>query len=198
MQVEGRAPVSVWWFVFLGLSGVALVQGALLRDSRTVRATSQPAVSPPIGAVPDLVVHRAGASKRQKLSEFGAGSCRLIVVYSPTCGASLNAARRWHQDLSSGAAEGAVPAGWSNAWLSVEDSVASAGFLPEGFSQPQLYSSSPGAALGRLGIGAVPAYLILDREGVVLSGGLGAPLHQTGSYATDCTIQALRDPANES
>jgi len=176
-----------------GLLVIAIGQGALLALLSLWGSEGDATNSPTIGSVPDLLVREAGASRTNPLTSYGAGSCRLLIVYSPTCGASLTAARRWHQDLARSTDNRVAPPGWTVAWLSVEDSVPSSGFLPDGFPLPRLYSSGAGAVYESLGIGEYPAYLLLDRAGTILSAGLGAPLYSLESYRADCTIQSAKD-----
>ncbi len=188
MQLSNKRTLPVWRWAVSGLLVLIVIQLSVLLGRRTPMVPALPEIDVPVGDTPRMVVHRAGISAREQLTQVGAGSCRLIIVYSPTCGASASAALRWHQDLSADSSD-AVPKGWSSAWLSVEDSVASAGFFPAGFTQPRQYASRSRAVLEGLGIRAVPAYLILDREGTIVSGGLGAPLYRPEAYAADCTIR---------
>lgn len=180
----------------VGLTVGAAVQGVALTVLARRNAAAALPVAVPVGAPVDLLVHEAGERSSQNLRDIGTGSCRLIIVYSPTCGASLAAGRRWHQDIMASPDTVALPDGWTVAWLSIADSVATAGFLPEGFPLRRVYANTANEVASRLGIREFPAHLILDANGRILSGGVGAPLYQPGAYGADCRVATPRGDSN--
>lgn len=125
-----------------------------------------------------------------RVNDLGGGAvCTFAVVYSRTCSASLNAARSWTSAAARGALDEPGPA-WRVVWIADDEGEGSAGALPEGFPVPTFEAVSDGQLLSDLGVGAWPVFVSLDREGRVVSKGVGAPLPSELVFGGDCSVVA--------
>lgn len=131
------------------------------------------------------LVQASGA--RQALSDVGAGSCRYVVIVSPTCSASIAAARTWQQTRR-GESGAETPPGWHVVWVAVGDSAASRRAFAGEASAPIWVPEDPNEFMDAVQLRVFPAHLILDRSGQLVSGNVGARLHASSAYANDCTI----------
>jgi len=122
----------------------------------------------------------------------GAGKCRYIVIFSTSCGASSTAAKQWGVTLREQNYFADHASDWEILWVSSEAEPAPAGFFPDDFPVPIFASESPGALVKELGIRAYPAHLVLDRQGRVVKGDVGAPIPTSDDLRRDCQIEAWR------
>jgi hypothetical protein len=127
-----------------------------------------------------------GLERAAGLSDVKPGKCRFLVIYSPTCGACLALAHQWKQDLRGD--ESPFPAGWEVAWVSSQDSAFSARLQPPGAPVANLFASAGVSWVESVGITGYPSHVILDRDGRIVSGGLGGFLSPKESYKSDCTV----------
>lgn len=126
------------------------------------------------------------------VSSIGAGSCRLLIVFSATCGASSAAMKEW-QRLS--AQSGTLTArGWTLAWISADDSATTAVSVPKGFRYPIYFSTSAQDLPAALGVEAFPAHIVLGRDGRVVEADIGATMPESSDLRDDCSIVSARRP----
>lgn len=172
------------------LSATAVLQAigfaAGLSDSTSPSAAHGSYVGAKPGERLDVDIVQASADPAS-LSDVGAGSCRYVVIVSPTCSASIAMARTWQQARrAEGGAE--VPNGWRVVWVAVGDSVASRLAFETGPANPIWVPAEPEAFMAALKVRAYPAHLILNRSGRLVSGDVGARLYAQDAYHDDCTI----------
>lgn len=148
-------------------------------------AADRPWVSLAPGQHPPEVM-LTGAGGRRTLDQVGGGRCRLLIVYSATCGASAIALQQWaRQQRTSGPL---TQEGWTVAWIADEDSAAAAAALPTGFATPVYFAEHAGKPSDALGIRAFPVHIVLDRESRVVAADIGASIPERGALRPDCTI----------
>lgn len=125
--------------------------------------------------------------RADEVSAIGDGNCRIVVFYTPTCGASAVAARQWaraeHPDGGS-----VLPAGWLAVWVNT-----ASGGLPNALDTMDLPVTRGiavnGVSLARhLAITAYPVYVVLDREGNVTESSVGALLPTVEDDAVACRL----------
>jgi hypothetical protein len=129
-----------------------------------------------------------GNKRTVPLSDLAAGTCRYVVIYSPQCAASKVLARQWQQQLNRERGE-PFPPEWTAVWVSVVDSTRGTGFFPAGFSLARAYAAAGSQLSLETGVHAYPAHLLLDRDGIVAGGGLGAPLPPRSAFHSDCSVR---------
>lgn len=145
-------------------------------------------VAPPIGQLLGLRVSGAGMSAPIEISNLEPGTCRYVVVYSNSCGASATLARQWFQDASMEEGGSVAPAGWRLLWISADTVPPPPSFFPAGFPFPRFYQTEDVDFLDSVGARAVPLHLILDREGRIVSGDIGAALPRADAFGRNCSI----------
>lgn len=166
----------------------AIVQTVTAFRASPSATSSTSMVDAPVGERVSMMIQGGGLETSTALRDVAPGTCRYIVLYSPTCGASATLARQWAQDL---AVPGnlPVPPGWTTFWVS-----------PTGWSSPDspfpapsgiatYYQVPGGGAQGSVLVRAVPAHMVLDRTGRVVEAGIGAPLLTHERYGEDCVIR---------
>ena len=156
----------------------------LLLGTAALQAYSRLSANAPAEAPPPLISARVGHpvaalvrlsdSTRAQLSQVSSGSCRLVVVYSPDCGASLDQARRWAQDAAADPRR-LVPQGWQAIWVAGIPTDSTGTRLPHTLPVQVATVDSAGPLLKELGLRAYPRTL-LDREGRIKAAGIGATL----------------------
>lgn len=149
-------------------------------------AQGGPYVSAKPGESVDVLVRRAG-SPVAALSQVGAGSCRLIVILSPTCSPSLEAVGHWRaaQRNAGGAPE--LPAAWQVIWVSSGDTASALKAFPS-LAGKLWTAAQPGSIERSVGLRAYPAHVVLDRSGRIVSGDVGARLLPRTAYHEDCSV----------
>lgn len=179
-----------------GLLLLLLGTAALQAHSRL--SADMPKAPPPmIGArvgEPVSALVRLSDSTRARLSEVSSGSCRLVVVYSPDCAASLDQAVRWTQDAAADPEGRLLPEGWKAIWVSAVPTDTTGSRLPQALPVQVATVDSAGPLAGELGLRAYPAHLVLDREGRVREAGMGATLPRLEALRPDCTINSAGVP----
>ena len=141
----------------------------------------------PLGTTVRERVYGSDLAGPTALSDVAAGTCRHVIIYSPTCGACTALAHQWQQDLYQDSEP--FPDDWRLIWVSNVDSAASAGFATPG---PALHVyAAPGVDWpSKLGISGYPSHIVLDRAGHIVSGGLGGFLLAKQSYRDDCRLDS--------
>ena len=166
------------------LNGSLAVMGAVTLVNAGQRLHGRNASrEPSIGDKLDFNVS-GGQPAPVALSNVTKGYCTLVVVYSPTCGASAALAQQWRQDLSLSSKP--LPENWRAVWVSSLDSLRSSSFDVPG--KPVLSRYSSGNIAMVLGVKSYPFHFVLDRSGRLVSKGRGAPLEPIDSYNVDCRI----------
>lgn len=121
------------------------------------------------------------------LSEVEGGACRLVVIYSPTCGASVASATQW-ANATPGSRGKLIPDDWKALWISID---------PSGAEDPVAKLTMPattgrslvaGGLVSSLSIRAFPVFITLDRAGRVTGSSVGAPLPAYERLTTTCEI----------
>lgn len=178
------------WFplAVFGMIGFLVVQAIVLWRARRGGQVGVLA-HPPVGTRLSSRVVYADA-RADKLSDAWPGMCRYVVIYSPHCGACRVRASQWYQTLYREKGQH-FPADWAVIWVSVEGAAADSGAFPAGFFLPRVYARDGSSLSAEAGVHAVPAYLVLDRDGTVKTGGVGAPLPAVSAFRSDCSV-ALR------
>lgn len=170
---------------------LALVGTAVFQVARVARHTKGPA--PYIGAEVGerLPIGVAQASKTpMELSDVEPGTCRYVVLVSPSCGASIAAAKSWTRaQAADTVSSGAVPSGWKIIWISLGDTAATRRAFPSDGIGPLWVPKDVGQFAAVLKVRALPAHVILDRSGRVVEGDVGARLLPLDAYRADCSIR---------
>lgn len=137
----------------------------------------------------DLVVIEAVApsGRTSDLVADGSGTCHIVIIASPTCGACASARDQWVRDaVVLGAEEVEVP-GWTRTWVVMADEETTSEFRDARL--PAHLRWTPDAALvARFGLTAVPAYVLLDRDGRLVQAGTGAPFPLGHATSGGCTL----------
>lgn len=173
------------------LTGTAVLQAANLGSNG---AAEPKAIKPDEyirvekGKQPDAFLRLANSPEIQTISAATAGSCGYVIVYSPTCGASRAAAEQWTRTAKVENTDHVVPDGWKAVWISAEDSAASFGAVPDKLPAAQAFRGGDGRIEQALGMAVYPVFMILDRDGRVVSSGVGATLYEPAQFNPDCTI----------
>lgn len=176
--VLGIAQGVVWW------GGVTLAEDRSLNDS--------------VGQEAAAVVAFGGTrvledADSQPLYTVLSGTCRFVVVYDPTCGACQVRARQWYRDLIVLADPNdpdPFPAGWAAIWVSVRPDDTLEELERVQFPALIMHASAPIDFMNELGVSGFPSHFVLDKRGVVVSAGLGAPLGPKHAYHSTCTFRA--------
>lgn len=177
------------------LSITALLQatGVLLLDG----VSPEPQLGNYIDVAPGreigTLVRVENAREPTTVTQLAAGQCTYAIIYSPTCGASVAAAQSWKQTAAAEQGTRVFPPGWKTVWISVEDSVTSAGALPSGFPFATAFRATTSRLEPELSIRAYPVYVILDRAGRVTQSGVGAFLLERTMFLSDCRLVASTD-----
>lgn len=179
---------KVMWNVTIGALAVVL---SLQLATRIRARSSEPltvTMSPPVGAHLETPVTRSTTGDTVRLADVASGNCRYVVVALRTCAACSALADSWEHDLDGVDSSKVLPPGWSAVWLFLDKSSDST-FTQHPTAVPhyQVLASLDSAA-NALGVRSVPAHLVLDQEGSVVSGGPGAPLWKRDAYKEDCTV----------
>lgn len=165
--------------VVLALSaGANLVVGADLRSSARLPVGERIAVevsSPQFGPTP--------------LSDVGAGTCRYVVVYSPTCHGSAALSHQWQQDMASDPIP--LPEGWTAIWLSSTTADSVGTFQPPRDPVIAAHTHRLGDWVQAAGINSSPYVLILDKQGRVIAGKPGGRLEPMRSYTDRCVVSTF-------
>lgn len=118
------------------------------------------------------------------LAQIGAGSCRYVVVYAKTCGASVAAARQWARAAENDGP--LLPDGWTSIWVEVGPSDSTA---TEGLSNlpvVRAWAQRAGQLESSYSITAYPVHIILNRSGRVVEASIGAALPSLKHLTADC------------
>jgi hypothetical protein len=118
------------------------------------------------------------------LAQVAAGSCRYVVVYSNTCGASLAAARQWARAFENG--DTLFPGGWVPVWVDVDLDEATPTTLPPNLPVLRAHALRSGQLESSYSITAFPVHIILDRSGRVVESSVGAALPTFDHLTQDC------------
>lgn len=183
--------------LLLLLLGTAALQAYARLSADAPVAAPLPMISARVGHPVSALV-RLSDSTRAQLSQVSSGSCRLVVVYSPNCGASLDQARRWAQDAAADPERRLVPEGWQAIWVAGIPTDSTGTRLPHTLPVQVAAVDSAGPLLDELGLRAYPAHMVLDREGRIKAAGIGATLPRLEALRPDCTIDPSfpSDPTN--
>jgi hypothetical protein len=76
---------------------------------------------------------------------------------------------------------------WKAVWVQVSDSM-TPGFFPADFKWPVLRTESASELISQIKLRAFPVHLILDRNGAVVEGSVGAAFPQADNLRDDCTL----------
>lgn len=120
------------------------------------------------------------------LSSYSARSCRYVIITTPTCSAAANSFRQWRQDLAGDPHP--FPDGWAALWVTTGDSTSGRSFLSDAFPVERLFYSAGPGLITELSLNAFPAHVILNWEGRIVEGGVGARLPPKRAFRPDCTI----------
>lgn len=175
-----------------GLSVLLLVQLAaqarMSGDGQEPLPAVGPYVDAQVGASVDVPVARPNGGTSTPLSEVALGTCSYVVIYSPTCPASVNAAKRLRRRALDWGLDSLVPNDWVVVWVSVEDGSASKGILPDDFPFQRYHRSGTARLEPAIHLRAYPAHLVLDRDGRVVTSGVGVSLPEKKRLSSSCRI----------
>ncbi len=130
-----------------------------------------------------------GESHGIPVSDVDDGLCRYIVVASSTCSFSRELQLRWTVTALNDPNPRMMPDGWATFWIAVDGPEGAAGFFDDDFPVRHFASDDPFEIVTEAGIKGYPFHLVLDREGRLLSGGLGGELLPRSSFQEDCSIK---------
>ena len=103
----------------------------------------------------------------------------------------MTALNRWRQDIADHQAMSSdplLPPGWESFWVRL-DSVAQPPHPVDARQEILLLSASdPAELIAESGLRSLPAHLVLNREGLLVSAGPGAPLPLSEAFRDDCTM----------
>lgn len=184
LRVSGDWSRRIRFVLVAALTGLAILQTAyVFRSSAHTNGPSY--VNTPIGSRLTVKVNRGPGGPSVDLSDIAPGSCTYVVVWSPSCAASIGAAKQW---TASARDRRSVPAGWYHAWVSVEDSTRSHEAVPRDFPFPQFFRATDVRLEEALKMNVYPVHLVLDRTGKVVSTGAGAPILDESDFLSECRI----------
>lgn len=176
-----------YWICVLALAAIAVTQAFGLAGLRSPPSASAPFVEVTTGQLlTDSVVV---AGRAMPLASVSPASCRYIVVYSPTCGASAAAARQWAQ-AGDWRRDTLVPPGWTAIWLSAYPASAGDSIVPSELPVVRASAQRRGQLEAALKLRAYPVSLVVDREGRVVDASVGAPLAPLHDMTADCRIRS--------
>ena len=115
-----------------------------------------------LGTVPEIQVVLDATGRSVPMADIAPGRCRYVIVYWSTCGQCRALAEHWRA-----------------AWIIVD----ATGPVITGTSRVD------NAVVTDLGITVFPYYLLLDREGRIVSGGLAGPLSPDSEFMPDCSLR---------
>lgn len=81
-------------------------------------------------------------------------------------------------------------ASWRIAWIADDEGYGSSGSMPEGFPAETYEAVNDGQLLSEMGVKAWPVFVSLDRDGRVVSKGVGAGLPSELRFGDDCSISS--------
>lgn len=165
------------------LALLAMGQSALLARKKGVWPYSPDVVTP--GELADeKVVDSEGVLRT--LRNIGAGKCRLVVLAATTCPHCVQLQTRWTvQTLREGKTWGQE---WAVFWVTLDRGVGS--FFDPEFPTETFVSVDGLGMLARLGLSGVPSHLVLDRNGRLVTKGLGADKPAPGQLNRNCALHA--------
>lgn len=137
------------------------------------------------GAMAEFRVRLANMEEPVKVSQLAAGSCLYVVIFSPTCGASIQAAREWISTERDRNDSGPRPV-YRALWVSVEDSATTGHVLPEGLAVARGYRASGERLEAQLEMTAYPVHVLVDADGYVRAADVGAPLPSAAMLRSFC------------
>jgi hypothetical protein len=167
----------------LGVTAATQAIRGVVRERTPAQAG--PYVSAKPGQSVDVLVRRAGSVA--PLSRVAAGSCRLIVILSPTCSPSLEAVGHWRAAQRDAAGAPELPAEWQVIWVASGDTASALKAFPS-LAGKLWTAAQPGSIERSVGLRAYPAHVVLDRSGRIVSGDVGARLLPRTAYHEDCSV----------
>jgi hypothetical protein len=180
--------MRISWTAFgaLILAGTAIFQIAqVARPTENI----SPYVGAKVGKRLDINVLRTSTTPME-LSDVESGSCRYVVLVSPSCAASIAAANSWvRTQVADTISSGAVPLGWKIIWISLGDSAATRRAFPFDGIGPLWVPKNVGKFTAALEVRALPAHVVLDQAGRVVEADVGARLLPMESYRPNCSIR---------
>lgn len=176
----GEARASRWI-----ISGVVIITGVNLGYLLIVRPQGE-SLAADFESIE--FVEQSGAVT---LAEYGRGSCRYVVFANPDCASCQSAARVWTRETLEGSVSLPNEADWSVIWLVTQGapSIERLGLEDASFDVLPLVDDA--RAIDRTALQAFPWFVVLNREGEVVSHGPGARLPESEDFLVDCS---LREP----
>ena len=170
------------------LTALAVIQLCLVGyDKLSLRRAHE--VTPlAIGENIDMPVVSDSTGATSALSDVKPGTCRYIVIASLTCPYSKALAARWIVTALNDPRGMSMPKGWETFWVIGESQSGVGNFFESDFPVPTYHSLRGFDDFRRSGVVGVPFHIVLDSEGRVRSGGLGAELLPRAAFQEDCAI----------
>ena len=167
------------WLSVAVLVGVVATAAHLVIPGRSADASLQPGDPVDIGF--------EGAGGVERLSNAWPGHCKYVIVADGNCGACRAAAIEWTRDLAEHRVS--LPSGeWSVAWLVIGGGSAVRSLFPSSPPFPVFPFADDREAVTKLGLSAVPHFLLISKDGALLRGGGGARLPLADEFGTECDI----------
>ncbi len=174
----------------LTLLGIAqlLSHGTVSHRREPVRPDEAAYIGANIGLRPTTLITKSVEASSTTLSALSRGRCLFAVVYSRTCGASMNAARAWSLAARREALE--LPGdNWDVVWIADDPGFGASTALPEQFPVGTYEAVTDGELLAELDVRAWPVFVSLNRRGEIVSKGVGGPLPSEMSFSDDCSVR---------
>jgi len=144
-----------------------------------------------IGSRPEVTIRDPSSGAVSSLTDEGAGKCRMVVIYDPNCSGCRSASLLWMRDLATADSRDAVAGrGWHVLWLSVLPEVLPADLRPSSDIVPHWTVEDSRALLQSIRLQSVPATMVLDRNGSIVSASAGGALRSLEAFTDRCTIAA--------
>jgi hypothetical protein len=142
-----------------------------------------------VGSRLEIDIRSPSSGSFSRVSDEGAGQCRMVVVYDPTCGGCAAASERWRRDLLRETdPTGVAGRNWHVYWLSVTPEVFPDSLRPPDTLVPHWVTVSTEQLMHAVRLHAVPTSLVLDRTGAVVATHEGAVLKRRETFKDNCTI----------
>lgn len=185
---------SVLTFAIVALTASAGWRAATLLSATPASADSRYIDAEPGKRVETKIQKIQGSSgEAMALSDVEPGSCRLVLVVSPSCGASRASAKAWRYAQLANPSIPEVPDSWRVLWVSLGDKMSTDSAFGNDLPDKVWTVLSPETLIAELGLRAVPVHLVLDRSGAVVTSDVGASLLPLEAYRDDCSLAERPD-----